>query len=141
VLCVFLQARQLSELLDFAEQERQMLLEKETSLQQELDQVGRIGLAGGLLQATGTSAVQNAANMIDTAATCLWAASHAMAIDRCNSVQHMCLCCAFVLQLRSRAVAAEGGASDALAESAALEQQLDATKREVRPALLVMKSL
>lgn len=34
------QARQLSELLDFAEQERQMLLEKETSLQQELEQVG-----------------------------------------------------------------------------------------------------
>lgn len=33
------QARQLSELLDFAEQERLTLLEKEAALQQELEQV------------------------------------------------------------------------------------------------------
>jgi hypothetical protein len=36
----FPQARQLSELLDFAEQERLTLLEKEAALQQELEQVG-----------------------------------------------------------------------------------------------------
>jgi hypothetical protein len=34
-----LQARQLCELLDFAEQERLTLLEKEAALQQELEQV------------------------------------------------------------------------------------------------------
>lgn len=62
-------------------------------------------------------------------------------VDRCDTVQLMRLCCTFVLQLRSRAIAAEGGASDAMAESAALEQQLDATKREVRPALLFTNSL
>jgi hypothetical protein len=43
VLCL-LQARQLSELLDFAEQERLTLLEREASLQQELEQVG-LGLS------------------------------------------------------------------------------------------------
>lgn len=36
-----------------------------------------------------------------------------------------------LLQVCSRAISAESGASDALAESAALEQQLHATKAEV----------
>lgn len=52
VLCCILQARQLCELLDFAEQERLTLLEKEAALQQELEQVGQhtsIG-RGGLHQ-------------------------------------------------------------------------------------------
>lgn len=40
-----------------------------------------------------------------------------------------------VLQVRSRAIAAEGGASDALAQSAELEQQLEATNEEVRCAI------
>jgi hypothetical protein len=35
------QARELSELLDFAEQERMTLLDKEAALTQELEQVGR----------------------------------------------------------------------------------------------------
>lgn len=38
-MCCVLQARQLCELLDFAEQERLTLLEKEAALQQELEQV------------------------------------------------------------------------------------------------------
>jgi hypothetical protein len=39
VLLLLLQARELSELLDFAEQERLTLLEREAALQQELAQV------------------------------------------------------------------------------------------------------
>lgn len=38
-VCCVLQARQLCELLDFVEQERLTLLEKEAALQQELEQV------------------------------------------------------------------------------------------------------
>lgn len=52
------------------------------------------------------------------------------------STHPVALCCAFasVLQLRSRAVTAENGASEALAESAALEQQLAATRDQVGAA-------
>jgi hypothetical protein len=137
------QARQLSELLDFAEQERQMLLEKEASLQQELEQVGhmgRTGLGRGLLQATGTGAFTRY-QQNQYSCHLIFSRSHAKWSRRCATAGLLCFCCADVLQLRSRAIAAESGASDALAESAVVEQQLDATKRKVRPVLLVMNRL
>jgi hypothetical protein len=45
LLLLLLQARELSELLDFAEQERLTLLEREAALQQELGQVRQLAAA------------------------------------------------------------------------------------------------
>lgn len=44
--CLVPQVQQLSELLDFTEQERLTLLEKEAALQQELEQVGTVPPSG-----------------------------------------------------------------------------------------------
>jgi hypothetical protein len=54
-----------------------------------------------------------------------------------NTLWHSVAPFLLVLQLRSRAVSAENGASEALAESAALEQQLAATRDQVCDTLLL----
>jgi hypothetical protein len=63
---------------------------------------------------------------------CTRCCSHVAAVGL--SDQHLTPAAALdgvMLQVRSRAISAESGASDALAESTALEQQLHATKEEV----------
>lgn len=123
------QARELAELLDFAEQERLTLLDKEAVLQQELEQVSS-GLRAPAEAAATTQSQRHrrqVPNHCLTPTVCVHALNLGLTVSAC-----VCPCCVFPLQLRGCAVAAEKGASDARVETAAVAGQLAAVREEVR---------
>jgi hypothetical protein len=127
------QAAELAALADFTQHERCVLLEHEAGLAQQLKQVCVCGGGGRARHIHSSWCCYHLVGMVPHA-SCWHAASHFNLVCfhealACTPAAMMCVRRA---QLRDRATAAENGASDALAETAALEQQLEATKDEVR---------
>jgi hypothetical protein len=121
-----LQARELSELLDFAEQERLTLLEREAALQQELAQV-RVAAGAAATVVMGASEDHRlppiSMALAHSGLLCVGTRSECMVEIKCVLI---------ALQVRARAETAEAAAADAAAGAAELDQQLAATKQEVR---------